>query len=93
MGDRFISWRYELDLWWGLLPHFTWIKIKSEDETLEAWNFILKLFRPSFADLVKNLFGSSAARSQDISFWYGSQPKKCQNDVFLENRFPIDKFL
>ena len=62
------------------------VKIKGEDETLETFNFILKLFRPSFADLVKNLFSSSAAKSLDIDYLYGSQPKKCQNDVFLENR-------
>ena len=43
------------------------VKIKDEDETLEAWNFILNLFKPSYADLVKNLFGSSAERSRDIS--------------------------
>ena len=77
----------------GLLPHFFVVKIKSEDETLEAWNFILKLFKPSYADLVKKLFGSSAARSLYIGYLYGSQPKKCQNDVFLENRVPIDRFL
>ena len=47
----------------GVLPHFFVVKIKGEDETLEAWNFILKLFRPSFADFVKNLFGLSLARS------------------------------
>ena len=69
------------------------VKIKVEDETLEAWNFILKLFKPSFADLVKNLFVSSAARSLDIGYLYGSQPEKCQNDVFLENRVPIGRFL
>ena len=69
------------------------VKIKDEDETLEAWNFILNLFKPSYADLVKNLFGSSAARSRDIGYSYGSQPQKCQNDGFLENRVPIDGFL
>ena len=47
----------------GLLPHFFVVKIKCEDETLEAWNFILKLFKPSYADLVKKLFGSRAVRS------------------------------
>ena len=31
MGDRFISWSYELDLWGGLAPHFFGIKIKDED--------------------------------------------------------------
>ena len=76
-----------------LLPHFFVVKIKGEDDTLETLNFILKLFRPSFADLVKKLFGLSAARSLDIGYLYGSQPKKCQNDVFLENRLPIDRFL
>ena len=69
------------------------IKIKDEDETLEAWNFILNLFKPSYADLVKNLSGSSAARSRDIGYSSGSQPQKCQNDGFLENRVPIDGFL
>ena len=69
------------------------VKVKDEDETLEAWNFILKLFKPSYADLLKKLFASSAARSLYIGFLYGSQPKKCQNDVFLENRVPIDRFL
>ena len=64
------------------------VKIKDEDETLEAWNFILNLFKPSYADLIKNLFGSL-----DIGYPYGSQPKKCQNDGFLENRVPIDGFL
>ena len=77
----------------GLLPHFFVVKIKGEDETLEILNFILKLFKPSFADLVKKLFGSSAARSLDIGYLYGSQPKKCQNDVFLENKVPMDGFL
>ena len=77
----------------GLLPHFFVVKIKGEDETLETLNFILKLFRPSFTDLVKKLFGSSAARSQDIGYLYSSQPKKYQNDVFLENRLPLDRFL
>ena len=72
----------------GLLPHFFVVKIKGEDETLEAWNFILKLFKPSYVDLIRNLFGSSAARSLDIGYSYGSQPKKYQNDVFLENRVP-----
>ena len=43
------------------------VKIKDEDETLEAWNFTLNLFKPSYADLVKNLFGSSAARSHDTA--------------------------
>ena len=62
------------------------VKIKGEDETLEAWNFILK---PSYADLVKKLFGLSATRSLDIAYSYGSQPQKCQNDVFLENRVPL----
>ena len=52
-----------------------------------------KLFKPSYADLVKNLFGSSAARSLDIGYLYGNQPKRCQNDVFLENGVPIDRFL
>ena len=69
------------------------VKIKSEDETLEAWNYIIKLFKPSYADLVKNLFGSSAARSLYIGYLYGNQPKKCQNDVLLENIVPIDRFL
>ena len=69
------------------------VKIKGEDKTLEAWNFILKLFEPSYADLVEKLFGSSATRSLYIGYLYGSQPKKCQNDVFLENRVPIDRFL
>ena len=69
------------------------VKIKGEDETLETLNFILKLFRPSFADLVKKLFGSSAARSLYIGYLYGSQPKKCQNGVFLENKVPMDGFL
>ena len=69
------------------------VKIKGEDETLETWNFILKLFKPSYADLVKKLFGLSATRSLDIAYSYGSQPQKCQNDVFLENRVPIDGFL
>ena len=50
------------------------VNIKDEDETLEAWNFILNLFKPSYADLVKNLFGSSAARSRDIGYSYGIQP-------------------
>ena len=68
------------------------VKIKGEDNTLEAWNFILKLFKPSYVDLVKKIFGSSAARSLDIGYLYGSQPQKCQNDVFLENRVPIDRF-
>ena len=68
-------------------------KIKGEDETIETLNFILKLFRPSFADLVKSLFGSSAARFLDIGYLYGSQLKKYQNQVFLENRFSIDRFL
>ena len=63
------------------------VKIKDEDETLEAWNFILNSFKPSYADLVKKLFGSL-----DIGYSYGSQPQKCQNDVFLENRVPIDRF-
>ena len=31
MGDRFISWSYELDFWGGLAPHFFGIKIKDED--------------------------------------------------------------
>ena len=52
------------------------VKIKGEDETLEAWNFILKLFKPSYADLVKNLFGPSAERSLYIGYSYGSQPQK-----------------
>ena len=69
------------------------VKIKGENETLKAWNFILKLFKPSYADFVKELFGSSAARSLYIGYLYGSQPQKCQNDVFLENRVPIDGFL
>ena len=69
------------------------VKIKAEDQTLETLNFILKLFRPSFADLVKNLFGSSAARSLDIGYLYGSQLKKSQNDVFLDKRVSIDWFL
>ena len=56
----------------GLLPHFFVVKIEDEDETLETLNFILKLFRSSFADLVKNLFGSIAARSLDIGYLYGS---------------------
>ena len=77
----------------GLLPHFFVVKNKGEDETLEAWNFILKLFKPFYADLIRNLFSSSAARSLDIGYSYGSQHKKCQNDVFLENRVPIDGFL
>ena len=68
------------------------VKIKGEDETLEAWNFILRLFKPSYADLVKKLFGSSAARSLYIGYLYGSQPQKCQNDVFLVNMVPIDNF-
>ena len=68
------------------------VKIKGEDETLETLKFILKLFRPSFADLVKKIFGSSAVRSLDIVYLYGSQPKKSQNDVFLENRVQIDGF-
>ena len=51
------------------------------------------LKKPSYADLAKNLFGLSAARSLYIGYLYGSQPKKCQNDVFLENRVPIDRFL
>ena len=51
------------------------VKIKGEDETLETLNFILKLFRPSLADFVKKLFGSSTARSLDIGYLYGSQPK------------------
>ena len=71
----------------GLLLHFFVVKIKGEDETLGTLNFILKLFRPSFANLVKNLFGSSPARSLYIGYLYGSQPKKCQN------RVPIDRFL
>ena len=69
------------------------VKIKGEDETLEAWNFVLNIFKLSYADLVKNLFSSSAARSLYIGYLYGSQPKKCQNDVFLENRVPINRFL
>ena len=68
----------------GLLPHFFVVKIKGEDETLEAWNFILKLFKPSYTDLVKKIFGSSAARSLYIGYL-------C--DVFLENRVPNDIFL
>ena len=36
MGDRFISFRYELELW-GFTALFV-IKIKGEDEMLEAWN-------------------------------------------------------
>ena len=77
----------------GLLPHFFVVKIKGEDETLKTLNFILNLFRPSFADLVKNLFDSTTARSLDIGYLYGSQPKKCQNGVFLENSVQIDRFL
>ena len=51
-----------------------------------------KLFKPSCADLVKNLFGSSAARSQYIRYFHSNQPKKCQNDVFLENRVQSTDF-
>ena len=51
------------------------VKIKGEDKTLEAWNFILKLFKPSYGDLVKKLFGSIAARSLYIGYLYGRQPK------------------
>ena len=60
----------------GLLLHFFVVRIKGEDETLEALNFILKLFKPSYADLVKNLFGPSAERSLYIGYSYGSQPQK-----------------
>ena len=52
-----------------------------------------KLFKPSYEDLVKYLFGLSSAKSQYTGYLYDSQPKKCQNDVFLENRVLIDKFL
>ena len=56
----------------GLLPHFFVVEIKGEDETLENLNFILKLSRPSFANLVKKLYGSSAAKSLDIGYLYSS---------------------
>ena len=77
----------------GLLPHFFVVKIKGEDETLEAWNFMLKLFKPSYADLVKNYLARAQWGPYILATLYGSQPKKSQNDVFLENRVPIDRFL
>ena len=92
MGDRFISWSYELDLWGGLLPHFFGVKIKDEDKTLTTWNFILKFFGSFLVDLTKKIFYPSAARSLDIGYLYGSQLKNGQNGVFLEKKVPMDGF-
>ena len=69
-----------IDLW-GVTTALFAVKIKGKDETLEAWNFILELFKLSYANLIKKLFGSSPTRSLYIGYLYGSQPKKCQNDT------------
>ena len=71
-----------INLWVGLLPHFFVVKIKDEDETLEAWNFILKLFKPSFADLVKNYLARAQRGPYILAICTTVNPKSAKMTCF-----------